>query len=226
MMSGYAEYARMAERSSIKLPQSLSLADGALVEPLASSLHGVVMAALRPGAKVVVLGAGAIGLGAIFWARMSGARQVVTIARSERHKELAMQMGATHFFSQGEDLQRQVAAALGGPPEAVFECVGVPGSLSAAIELVATRGSIIVLGMCGVADPVIPFIAGMKSITMKFSAAYELRDFEAAADAIDRGAAAPRSMISETIPLRDLPLVFEQMRTTSRGCKVLVSPSE
>jgi len=224
LMSGYAQYALAAERSALRLPQSLSVADGALIEPLASSLHGVAMAGLRPGARVVVLGAGAIGLATMYWARRSGAARIVAVARTRRNSEHAFHMGATHFLEAGEDLPQRITAALGAPASVVFECIGALGGLSTAASLVAPRGTVVVLGMCMAADAITPFLAGVKGLVMKFSAAYELPDFQAAADAMDSGGVEPRMMVSETIAIDDLPEVFEQLRDTPRGCKILVQP--
>ena len=225
MMSGYAEYSQVKERWALKLPDALSLADGALIEPLASSLRGVAMSGIRPGSHVVILGAGAIGLGAAFWARRMGASRIVVVARSQRQSDLAAAMGATHFLTQGEDLAERLGRVLDRPPEVVFECVGKPGSLNQGVELAAPGGSVVSLGMCMQADSVVPFFAGVKNVVLRFSAAYELRDFEAAVDAMDSGAAEPRAMISGTIRLGELPEVFEQLRYTHRGCKTLVQPS-
>lgn len=225
MMSGYAQYAAVKQRWALKLPDSLSFADGALVEPLASALRGVAMSGIRPGCNVVVLGAGPMGLGATFWARRMGARRIVVIARSERQSRLASAMGASHFLERTEDLARCVGALLDRPAEVVFECVGKPGSLSTGIELVAPGGTVVALGMCMQADSVVPFTAGVKGVVLRFSAAYEMRDFEAAIDALDGGAVEPRAMISETISLAELPAAFEQLRHTHRGCKTLVQPS-
>jgi threonine dehydrogenase-like Zn-dependent dehydrogenase len=224
MMSGYAEYATVSERWAIKLPDSVSFADGALVEPLACSARGVSLSGIRPGQDAVVLGAGPIGLGAIFWARQAGARRVIAVAQTERQRELAETMGATDFLTRSEDLGRRVAATLGRPPEVVVECIGKPGSLGLAVDVVASGGTVMVLGMCMQADSLVPFFAGIKSVVMRFSAAYELRDFEAAVRALEAGAAEPRALISETIALTDLPAVFEQLRRTHRGCKTLVQP--
>jgi (R,R)-butanediol dehydrogenase/meso-butanediol dehydrogenase/diacetyl reductase len=59
---GYAEYALTRPNQCIRLPQAASLADGAIVEPLAVALHGVRLSGLQPGDRVLVLGAGPIGL--------------------------------------------------------------------------------------------------------------------------------------------------------------------
>jgi threonine dehydrogenase-like Zn-dependent dehydrogenase len=225
MSGGYGQYLRAAERCAVKLPRTLSLEDGALIEPLASALRGTAMSGMRPGSRVAVLGAGAIGLGAVYWARQLGAAQVLVVARSERHRELAMELGATHFLTQGESLGSRITAAIGALPEVVLECIGAPGALALAIEMVAPRGTIVALGMCLVPDAVNPFVAGFKSIVLKFSAAYELRDFEAAARALDRGAVEPRAMISERISLDELPATFEALRAEPRGCKIMVTPN-
>src|ERR1700722_4597477 len=137
MMSGYAEYSQVKERWALKLPGALSFADGALIEPLASSLRGVAMSGIRPGSHVVILGAGAIGLGAAFWARRMGASRIVVVARSQRQSDLAATMGATHFLAQAEDLVERVSGLPGRAPEVVFECVGKPGSLGLGVGLVA-----------------------------------------------------------------------------------------
>jgi threonine dehydrogenase-like Zn-dependent dehydrogenase len=70
---GYAEYAALAARQVRKLPVDVSLADGALTEPLAVALHGVRRSGMKPGDRVLVVGAGAIGLAVVFWARRMGA---------------------------------------------------------------------------------------------------------------------------------------------------------
>ena len=78
---GYAEYALTKPNQCVKLPKSASLADGAIIEPLAVALHGVAMSGMRIGDKVLILGAGPIGLAAAFWARRMGAGRVVGSCR-------------------------------------------------------------------------------------------------------------------------------------------------
>jgi (R,R)-butanediol dehydrogenase/meso-butanediol dehydrogenase/diacetyl reductase len=61
-------------------------------------------------------------------------------------------------------------------------------------------------------------------VTLHFSAAYALEDFEHAVRALDAGAVEPRHMITDTIPLARLPDVFDAMRGGAVGCKTLVAP--
>ena len=70
---GYGEYALARQHQCVPLPRTVSLEDGALVEPMAVGLHGVRLAQSQPGDRVLVLGAGPIGLASIYWARRLGA---------------------------------------------------------------------------------------------------------------------------------------------------------
>jgi (R,R)-butanediol dehydrogenase/meso-butanediol dehydrogenase/diacetyl reductase len=66
MMGGFAEYTVADARSVAKLPDSVSLADAALVEPLAAALNGVQLSGCKKGDRVLVIGAGALALDCIF----------------------------------------------------------------------------------------------------------------------------------------------------------------
>ena len=219
----FSQYTLVREPFVLKLPKTFSMIDGALIEPMACGLHGVHLAALAPRARVLVMGAGAIGLGAAFWARQLGAGRIAVMARSNRRADMAMAMGADKFLS-GPDAAQQVQAALGGMPDVVFECSGAIGSFGEAINLVRPRGTIVELGFCTFPDSHIPAAALAKEITVKYSFLYSLHDYQVVADCFDAGHVEPRAMITETVSLDNLPPLFEAMRGPNNQCKVMVDP--
>jgi threonine dehydrogenase-like Zn-dependent dehydrogenase len=227
---GFAQYAVVGERECIKLPSTLSLADSALVEPLAVALHGINAAVLRPGAHILVQGAGPIGLGIIHWARQLGASRIDVVEGVDSRKELAMAAGANSCSPPRAAAQAYAfgaADALGDfsdAPEVVFECVGKPGLLASAIETVRPGGAVVSLGFCMTPDGFTPGIANTKEVTLKFPCAYTLREFAYSADALDAGTVKPSLMVTDTIGLDELPIMFEELRTTASQCKVLVDP--
>ena len=223
-VAGFAEHVAAHYTSARKLPQSLSLADGALVEPLSVGLHGAVLADLKPGSRVLVLGAGSVGLAAIFWARQLGAGRIVAASPSRRRAELAGAMGADAFEVLGEGEAERINAALDGPPDVVLECVGAVGLLGKAIELVRMKGTVISLGFCTAPDPVLPSFATLKQVTIKFSYTYTLAEFIHSAEVLDRGHVEPRLMISKTVSLDDFPAELEAMRGGAAYTKLLVDP--
>jgi (R,R)-butanediol dehydrogenase/meso-butanediol dehydrogenase/diacetyl reductase len=219
---GYGQYALAGQHQCMKLPAAVSLADGALVEPLAVGLHGVNAGPITAGARVLVIGAGPIGLATAFWARRLGAIHVAVTASSNRREALALEMGATAFVSASDDLSAAVNDALGGPPDIVFEAVGKPGLLAKAVDLVRPRGTVVVLGLCTVTDTYNPFQTMLKEVRIHPSMLYDLSEFEAAADVLNAGVATPRSMVTETVSLQELPAAFEALRHRTTQCKTLI----
>lgn len=224
---GFAEYMVTAERVATKLPATLSMDDGALIEPMAVGLHGVTLANLRPGASVLVIGAGPVGLAAIFWARHLGAGKIVVTASSRRREPLAVHMGADTFVlpEKDQDLATVTRAALGGSlPDTVFECAGQTDLIAQAINCVRPRGDVIVLGFCTVPDSFVPAIAVWKQVRLQFAITYSMPEFEHVAATFNAGHIEPRSMITDHVSLEGLPAAFEALRQRSHQCKLMVDP--
>ena len=109
----YAEYAAIAEVQAVEVPGGLSWSDGAIIEPAAVGLHGVKLAGLAPDDRVLVIGAGPIGLAAVFWARRMGAGRVAVMASTARRGPFADAAGATSFLVGGDDPVAEAIDALG-----------------------------------------------------------------------------------------------------------------
>ncbi len=221
---GYAEYAVTRPNQCVKLPQSASLADGAIIEPLAVALHGVNMSGLKAGDKVLVLGAGPIGLAVAFWARRAGASEVVIqdISNFQEHRALAM--GATGFVVDPADPVGGAERALAGKANIVFECVGIPGLIEQAVSQVRNRGTILLLGLCTKPDTMNTFAMLSKEVCLITSAFFTRGEYEAALDVLNAGAAEPRLLVTDTISLNDTPKRFEALRSRAHDCKVLIAP--
>lgn len=223
LMGGFGEYALAPAEFCVRLPQSLSLADGALVEPLACGAQAVRLADVSQSSRVLVLGVGPIGLAAIWWAARAGCQQIVAAAPSRRRAELALGMGASAFIALDENFTQSLADAFGGQaPDIVFEGAGKPGAIATALDHVGNRGTVISSGMCLSPDSFVPGFAMMKQVRLQFSMAYHAHDFRDAVAALDAGHVEPRTMVTRTVTLDGLPATLEALRTPGEDCKVLV----
>lgn len=221
---GYAEYAVSHERQCMRLPSTVSDEDGALVEPMAVGAHAAVVGEVSVGHRVLVIGAGPIGLAVAFWARRFGATAVAVSAPSRRREHLAMAVGATTFLTLDECTPEGFQAHMGGPPDIVFECVGIAEAVRSAFDYVASRGAVVMVGLCTDKVQIDPFLAMHKEIRYLNSAFYSIGEFQAAIDVFDAGVTDPRTMITDRVGMDTFVDAFEGLRDRSSQCKILVTP--
>ena len=223
---GYCQYTRAAARGCVRVPDSISDEAATLVEPLAVGLQGVRRAALQPGDRVLVTGAGPIGLAAAFWAQALGAAKVVILARSDRRRRIAEQMGLPLFVASSvvENEVEAVQTLLGGAPDIVLEAVGLPGALEQAVNHVRPLGRVVSLGFGNQMDTLRPDLATWKDVSLAFSLCYGLRDFEHTVRVLAAGDTRPLAMITSRIGLDQLPEAFARLQAGGEDCKVIVSP--
>jgi (R,R)-butanediol dehydrogenase/meso-butanediol dehydrogenase/diacetyl reductase len=223
---GFAEYALAGARDCILLPSSLTVEDGALVEPMAVGYHGAKLAGAAPGANVLIIGAGPVGLAAAYYARKFGAGKVAISATSRKREHFVYEMGADVFLDPTVPLVEAAREAFGGElPDVVYECVGYVGMLDLSVQVVRPQGTVVVLGYCTAPDTFLPALAADKDVRLQFSLAYTLEEFEEVARLFDKGHVEARSMITHTISLTDLPPFFQTLHEGAMFQKVLVDPS-
>lgn len=222
---GLAEYAKVSARGATKLPKTISLADSALIEPMAVGCRAVRLANPARDARIVIIGPGPIGLSVLFWLRQRGVENVVMLASSGRRRELAARMGGDKFVQEGDSAKDEIYAILGGAPDIVFEAAGVSGVFQRAVDLVKPQGLIMGLGFCMQPDPIIPAMNLMKDVTIRWSIIYTRDDYAACADALDRDGPLARAMVTDTVGMDAFPAAFEEFRKgTGGGGKLLIDP--
>ncbi len=149
---GMAEYTVSKEERLFKMPDNVSYEEGALVEPVAITYHGVWGAGggVAPHDRVVVFGAGPIGLFAMLTCQASGAPVVVVEPQSYR-RQLAQDMGADVVIDPtAGDVVEQVLDHTGGQGATlVLECSGSDGALAATMDVVAKEGRVVLIGQSG-----------------------------------------------------------------------------
>lgn len=225
LAGGFSEYAVIPSSAAITLPRMVGFAEGALVEPMACGLHALRLARMEGGERVLVIGAGAMALSVVYWARALGAGKIAVLSRSMHRGDVAMEMGADAVLGIADDGQQRVVEALGGAPEIVAECVGKSGMLEMAIKLARMEGTVLSLGMCMHAEPIVPAHCTYKEIRLIFPHAYTVNDFAETARSFDSGRLRPEFMVSSVIALEDIPEALSDLRVGKRSSKVHVDPT-
>jgi L-iditol 2-dehydrogenase len=135
----FARYVTIHEDFAFALPASLSDDVGALMEPLSVGIWACRKAGVSAGDRVLVTGAGPIGLLAMQVALAFGATQVEISDVNQRRLELAVQTGATRALRAGEDEPAEA--------DALIECSGHPAALTAGIAALRPAGTAVLVGM-------------------------------------------------------------------------------
>ena len=152
----------VAHRSQLHaVPDSMTDSRAVLVEPLACAIHAVLRAALEPGASVLIVGAGTVGVLSLLALReFTAAGPVVVVAKHQRQRELARQLGATEVVDPEDAVtilrrathsfrlspERGSPYLLGGV-DVALDCVGSKSSLDLALRTTRAGGRVVLAGM-------------------------------------------------------------------------------
>ncbi|MFG2721108.1 Zn-dependent alcohol dehydrogenase [Streptomyces sp. NPDC048416] len=143
--SAFAERTVVKAVQAVKIPDDVPLTSAALIGCGVLTGVGAVLNRARVdiGESVVVIGTGGIGLNVIQGARIAGASVIVAVDTNQAKEPLARQFGATHFLSSADG----VRGILPTGADHAFECVGHPGLVRAAVDLLDRHGQAVLLGM-------------------------------------------------------------------------------
>jgi L-iditol 2-dehydrogenase len=148
---GYAEYAKITASNlkySCRLPDDVTYEEGTFVEPLSDCIHAVrERASVIAGDRVVVIGAGPMGLGIIAIAARSGGNVMAVEPIAER-RALALEFGAELVIDpNAESVEEAVLSWTDGRrAEVCMATVGIPRVMEASIRLVGERGRVVLFG--------------------------------------------------------------------------------
>ena len=221
----YAETVVVDGSMLVRIPDELSFEHGALVEPLAVALHGIDVGEARPRDRCVVVGAGPIGVMTALGLRARGIEDVLVVEKNERRQERVRALGFEAVGLAG--VHDRVLAAFGGEaPDVVFECAGNPAAPELAIELVRSRGIVVLLGVLEAPVEISQLVLMIKEAQVRASFAYRREEFEEAVELIAAGRLPADRLITGRAPLEAAQTMFERLEDpATEDIKVLLAPS-
>jgi L-iditol 2-dehydrogenase len=153
----FAKYITFPENMCFVLPDNMTTKEGALVEPLSVGLHAVNQACASLGDRVVIFGAGCIGLMTMMACQAHGISDISVVDVIDTRLEHAEKLGAARTVNGAKtDAVKEILAISGGTgAEKVFECSGAPVCISQTPYVVGRGGTITLVGMA--AQPEVSF---------------------------------------------------------------------
>lgn len=193
----------------------------ALIEPFCISYHGIKRAAIRPGEKVLIIGAGTIGIMALLAAKHFGAEVYVADVAPTK-LERATRLGADGVLvSDGNDWDRQVADITNGDGFAVtVEAVGLPSTFQTAIDAAASAGRVVLIGISKSGLPDFNFtVIQKKELDIYGSRNAVKQDFLDVIDMMRRSGLKASDVVTDVYPFADAAKAFADF--DSRGAEML-----
>ena len=210
------------ERQCERLAESVSLGEGACAEPLAVALHAVAQAGDLAGRRVLVTGAGPIGLLVVAAARWAGAAEVVAVDLHDAALTKAVAMGAQRTLNVGAQpavLSRDYAADKGAF-DVAFECSGAPAIFRDIAPVVRPRGTVVQVGIGGEMAVAANLLVG-KEIRLVGAFRFDT-EYALAVRLLNAGAIDVRPMITASFPLADALAAFEAASQRTLQSKVQI----
>lgn len=221
----FAEMITIPERNLIDVPDGMDSARAALAEPIATALHGVVLAAKasdRPLSEVraLVLGGGAVGLSAALVLRSHGCRQILLGDTNPLRRQTA----------EAQDIGEVYDPVSGPTPDdnsvdVVIDAVGGGATRTAALAAIRPGGVVVHIGLQDSNDGIDIRKATLQEVTFIGSYTYTMVDFRATVAAMHSGALGRLDWIEQR-PLSEGPAAFDDLsKGATAAAKIVLRPN-
>jgi len=227
-MGAFAEYLRIPdadERPILKVPGEISFEEAAQIEPLVVALNGFHGVKPERNEKVLILGAGPIGLSLLQCCLSEGVEDVIVSEKSPRRLEVARQLGAVVVDVTKEGLEERVKALTKGEGvDVAFECAGAAVTTKQALSLTRRGGRVMLIAHYGKSTEIDPEEIVSKSLIVYGYGSYLRDPLKEAVRLILEGKVKLKPLISHEFPLERAKEAFETASQPDISVKVLIKP--
>jgi L-iditol 2-dehydrogenase len=210
-----------------KLPDHVSLEEGALLEPLSVGVHACKRGRIGIDSKVLILGAGAIGLVTLLVTKAMGANKVVIADIVESRLNIAKKLGAdgTYLVQKNrseKDTVADIHAIFEDEPNRAIDASGAQSSIRLAILATKSGGVVVLVGL-GAADVEIPIVNALtREVDIRGVFRYA-NDYDDALKLVASGKIDMKSLITHNYKIEETKEAFETSRTGAGGAiKVMI----
>ena len=205
----FAQYVCVPRPYVWPLPDGLPVSVAALAEPLSVALHAFRKSPPAPDERVLVYGAGIIGLLLVRLAVLSKAR-VAAVDIAEQRLAIAKELGADTIYPSFPELEKDA-----GSFSTLYDTSGVADAFSNIVKIAAPGGNIVLTGLPHKEFPLLTSTIVRKELTIRGSMIYT-DEFPAALDLLKQGKMKIERLMTETYPLEMLSQALEGFRSPDR----------
>lgn len=223
----FAEYIKVPESKVYRLGDTISMQEGALIEPLAVCVHAVEKGKIAAGQTVLVVGGGPIGIITALTAQQRGAKVLISEISPYRI-QVANQLGFEVLNPTEEDFLEQINEITHGRGVDVsIEATGTNNGMVACIEAARTKGIVVITGLPKKNADFDVYRIIAKELQLVGTRVYMKEDYDQAIELLSSGGLDLSSLISKVVPLEEaIQQGFEAIDSGEDVIKILISLSD
>jgi D-xylulose reductase len=196
---------------TFKLPDNVSFAEGAMVEPFAVGMQAASKAGIKPGDTAVVIGAGPIGTMVALAALAGGCSRAVVADLAQPKLDIAAKyQGIIPVNVKTQNLAEEIGKLTDGwGADVVFECSGSPRVWASIADLPRPGGTVVIVGLP--VDPVAVDIAALSTKELRIESVFRYaHQYDRAIALMGSGRVDLKPLISETFAFEDSVNAFDR----------------
>lgn len=228
-----ANYIKVNEQNLLKLPQNVSYEAGAMVDPAANAVHGLLRGDVKTDDVVVVIGLGAIGLFAVQFAKQMGAKQVVAIDIFDEKLKIAKELGVDTVISSAKENPEEILSDL--QIDVVLDTSGAPAAQNTAVCIAGKRARVVYLGISNneltfskkAVNQLLRNEIHVNGSWNSFSNPFPGEEWTYSIDMMKQEKIKTDPIISHRFPLSETPSVFDKLKNKEIVFnKILIIPGD
>jgi len=211
------------------LPDNVDFISGALCEPIACAVHGVLeQTNVLAGDIIAITGPGAIGLLALQLSKLAGGFVVVLGLSADKERlSLAKELGADIVINIEEEKPKKIIKKIskGYGADIVLECSGAPSAAVLGLKLVKKRGQYTQMGLFGKSINIDFEQIAYKELRVTGFISHNWRSWERALDLLRQEKIQTKALVTDTLSIMDWKKGFEKLEK-KQGIKIILLPVE
>ena len=213
----------------VKVPDSITDNEVAMIEPAAVALHAIHLADLEVGHKVLVIGAGIIGDLCALFAKLNGASYVAISETNAKRGEKSVKLNCADewFDAKDETFMQKVLTECPYGYDVVIDCSGNSAAVTTALATVKPNGCVVLVGVATENISIPSALLVTRELKVYGAIAYTVQEFRDCIDLIYRKKINVEQFVDDIISIDDVQIAFERLTSgTDDAIKILIDPTK
>ena len=213
----------------LKVPDNVSDEEAAMVEPTAVALHGIHLADVKVGSKVLIIGGGIIGLLSAMFAKKEGASFVAVSETNPQRGEKSLTLGVAdkYYDATSENMLKEVMTDTNGGFDIVIECCGNSNAVTSALVNVRPGGVVVLVGVATGPINIPTVLAVMNELTIKGAIAYTKEEFATCIDLMANKQIDVMPFVDDIVSYDEVESAYLRLSSgKDSAIKILVDPKK